>query len=418
MKAAFAEPAFLDTLKKRHRDGNIWKNGFLAAAVVGIVLLFVLAASIINDGFGYVVIVNEADPSSLSLDGVSVDKLSAENLRIVLADRLPPRRLRALEREKPLAELNRDALYEIAVSEIIKPHVTKSYPLGESLFAKKAIIEEISRDFPDGILEFRSWVSAKFLFRGQSGDPMLAGVRTAVIGSLLTILITLVVAFPLGVGAAIWLEEYARDTWLNQVIRVNIYNLAGVPSIIYGMLGLAVFVRYLEPLSSGSMFGLSSGGDSVNGRTILSAGLTLALLILPVIIINAQEALRAVPQTLRQSGLALGATKWQTIYHHVLPACMDRILTGTVLAVSRALGETAPLIVVGASTFLTQDPTSIFSKFTTLPIQIYQWTSRPQGEFHNLAAGAIIVLLALMLSLNAFAVIARNRMRTGKKAGL
>ncbi len=418
MKTTFPEPAFVDTLKKRHRNGKLWKNGFMASAVIGIVLLFILAASIINDGFGYVVIVNEVEPLSLSLDGVAVDRLSAESLRVVLTGQLPPRRLRALEREKPLADLDRDALYEIAVSEIIKPHVTKSYTLGDSLFAKKAILEEIKTEFPDGILEFRSWVSAKFLMRGQSGDPMLAGVRTAVIGSLLTILLTLVVAFPLGVGAAIWLEEYAGDNWLNQVIRVNIYNLAGVPSIIYGMLGLAVFVRFLEPITSGAMFGMSSGGESLNGRTILSAGLTLAILILPVIIINAQEALRAVPQTLRHSGLALGATKWQTIRHHVLPACMDRILTGTVLAVSRALGETAPLIVVGASTFLTHDPTSVFSKFTTLPIQIYQWTSRPQGEFHNLAAGAIIVLLALMLSLNAFAVIARNRMRKEKKASL
>jgi len=196
---------------------------------------------------------------------------------------------------------------------------------------------------------------------------------------------------------------------------VNIYNLAGVPSIIYGMLGLAIFVRALEPVTSGAAFGAAADPTGANGRTILSAGLTLALLVLPVIIINAQEAFRAVPRTLRESGYAVGATKWQVVWHHVLPAAFDRVLTGTIVAVSRAIGETAPLVVVGASTFLTQDPTSVFSKFTTLPIQIYQWTARPQEDFHNIAAAAILVLLVLMLSLNAFAIILRNRLRAKKR---
>ena len=160
------------------------------------------------------------------------------------------------------------------------------------------------------------------------------------------------------------------------------------------------------------MTGPDTAGD---GRTILSAGLTLALLILPTIIINAQEAIRAVPRTLRESGYALGATKWQVISSHVLPASMDRILTGTVLAISRGIGETAPLVLVGASTFLTKDPTSIFSKFTTLPIQIYQWTSRPQAEFRNIAAAAIVILVILLLSLNAGAIILRNKYRSERR---
>ncbi len=306
---------------------------------------------------------------------------------------------------------------EIVLTEIVKPRVAATYSLFRSLLDRRAILEEQAEANPDGILVFRSWVSWRFLSTSQTARPMTTGVLTAVKGSVLTILITVLVAFPVGIAAAVWLEEYARDNRFNRLVQVNIYNLAGVPSIIYGMLGLAIFVRALEPLSSGSMFGVSAAGEVANGRTVLSAGLPLALLILPVIIINGQEALRAIPGSLRQSSLAVGATKWQTVRDHVLPAAFDRILTGTVLAVSRAIGETAPLVVVGASTFLTQDPSGPFSKFTTLPMQIYQWTSRPQPEFRHIAAAAIVVLLVLMLSLNAFAIITRNRLRKQKRFG-
>ncbi|MGQ9666379.1 MAG: PstA family ABC transporter permease, partial [Anaerolineae bacterium] len=166
----------------------------------------------------------------------------------------------------------------------------------------------------------------------------------------------------------------------------------------------------MEPITSGIWFGAAEPATA-NGRTVLSAGLTLGLLVLPMIIINAQEAIRAVPNSLRQASYGLGATKWQTIWHHVLPNALPGILTGAILSISRAIGETAPLVVVGASTFITVDPSSPFSKFTTLPIQIYQWTSRPQDEFRNLAAAASIVLLILLLSLNASAVLLRQRAR-------
>jgi phosphate transport system permease protein len=219
------------------------------------------------------------------------------------------------------------------------------------------------------------------------------------------ILITMLVAVPVGVGAAIYLEEYASDTPLNRVIQANINNLAGVPSIIYGILGLAIFVRALEPLTSGALFGITGQ----NGRTILSASLTMALLILPVIIISSQEAIRAVPNSLRLGSYGLGATKWQTIWHHVLPVAFPSILTGLILSMSRAIGETAPLIVIGASTFIVTDPDGPFSSFTVLPIQIYNWTSRPQDEFRDIAAAAIITLLVLLLTLNSVAVILRNR---------
>jgi phosphate transport system permease protein len=173
-------------------------------------------------------------------------------------------------------------------------------------------------------------------------------------------------------------------------------------------LGLAIFVRTLEPLTSGKIFGLVDP-TTANGRTVLSGGLTLGLLVLPIIIINAQEAIRAVPRSLRNASFGVGATKWQTVWSHVLPTAIPGILTGTILAVSRAIGETAPLVVVGASTAISFDPNSPFSKFTTLPMQIYQWTSRPQDEFRSLAAAAILVLLVLLLSLNASAVLLRNR---------
>jgi phosphate transport system permease protein len=239
--------------------------------------------------------------------------------------------------------------------------------------------------------------------------PELAGVRTAILGSLWLMLITVLFAFPVGVGAAIYLEEFARPNRLNRLIQTNINNLAGVPSIIYGMLGLAILVRTLEPITSGSLFLGEGGSVSENGRTILAGGLTLGLLILPVVIISSQEALRAVPNSLRAAGLALGATKWQTIRKHILPLAMPGVLTGSILAMARALGETAPLVVVGASTFITVDPSGPFAKFTALPIQIFQWTSRPQEEFQRIAAAAILVLLVLLLTLNATAVILRNR---------
>jgi phosphate transport system permease protein len=168
-------------------------------------------------------------------------------------------------------------------------------------------------------------------------------------------MITILFAFPIGVLAAVYLEEYATDNWLNRLIKTNINNLAGVPSIIYGLLGLAIFVRALEAFTSGKIFGVLEDPTSANGRTILSAGLTLGLLILPLLIINAQEAIRAVPVSLRQASFGLGATKWQTVWHHVLPNAISGILTGTILSISRAVGETAPLVVVGASTFINLD---------------------------------------------------------------
>ena len=309
-----------------------------------------------------------------------------------------------------MAERSREEVYALVWEDVVEPEISQTWSLFDSLFRQAAVRAEAAQEHPNATLIFSSWVNNQFLTSPQSSDPLKAGVRTAILGSLWTIAITILVAFPLGVGAAIYLEEYAIDNWINRLIETNITNLAGVPSIIYGMLGLAIFVRLLEPLTSGALFGLSDA-TTANGRTILSAGLTLALLVLPLIIINGREAIRAVPNSLRQASYGVGATKWQTVWHHVLPNAIPGILTGTILAISRAIGETAPLVVVGAATYITFDPNGPFSKFTTLPIQIYQWTARPQAEFRSLAAAAILVLLVMLLSLNAFAIVLRNRYR-------
>lgn len=307
-----------------------------------------------------------------------------------------------------LSARSQENIYDLVVQEIVAPDVVAAWSLVDSIFARSEIEAEAASEYPNADLSFRSWLTANFISSPQSSTPEFAGVRTAIFGSLWVVAITILFSFPIGVGAAIYLEEYAGDNFINRTIQTNINNLAGVPSIIYGMLGLAIFVRSLEPFTSGAMFGVGDA-TTANGRTILSAGLTLGLLILPVIIIAAQEAIRAVPNSLRQAGMALGATKWQTIWAHVLPSALPGILTGTILAVSRAIGETAPLVVVGASTLIFVDPDGPFSKFTTLPIQIYQWTARPQAEFRNIAAAAILVLLVLLISLNASAILLRNR---------
>jgi phosphate transport system permease protein len=315
---------------------------------------------------------------------------------------------RRLESDQPFETRSRQNVYDLVIERVVEPKVVQQWTLVESIFHRGQVMAAAREAHPNAELRFESWIDSKFVLSPQSADATRAGVRTAILGSLWTVLIAFLFAFPIGVGAAIYLEEYASDTWLNRIIQVNINNLAGVPSIIYGMLGLAIFVRALEQLTSGAVFG-AVADSTANGRTILSAGLTLGLLILPVIIINAQEAIKAVSSALRQASYGLGATRWQTVWHHVLPNALPGILTGTILSVSRAIGETAPLVVVGASTFITVDPAGPFSKFTTLPIQIFQWTSRPQDVFRNIAAAAILVLLALLLSLNATAVVLRNR---------
>jgi len=236
------------------------------------------------------------------------------------------------------------------------------------------------------------WLSLDLLTNTPSRKPEEAGLRPALLGTLWVIGLTALFAFPVGVGAAVYLEEYAPNNRWTRLLKTNIANLAGIPSIVYGLLGLGVFVSLLAL-----------------GRTVISGALTMALLILPVIIIASQEAIRAVPPSLRQAAFALGATRWQVARDHVIPAAMPGILTGIILSISRAMGETAPLLVAGAAAYVTFNPTGLTSKYTALPMQIYEWARRPQQDFQDLAAAAIIVLLVLLLLLNATAIYLRQR---------
>lgn len=391
-------------ISARYQKAKTWQRIFFFATSFALVALIILILSIINRAFGYVAIDNKVDPATLA--DRPLEELSKEELITILNQNLSKARIRQIERDTPLINQSYEEVYALVIERIVDPKIVATWNLYESLFQQNKIKAEIAEKYPNARLQFRSWLNLRFLTASMSTRPELAGIRIALLGSIYLILITIIVAFPIGIGAAIYLEEYARsDTWFHRLIQTNISNLAGVPSIIYGILGLAIFVRALAPLTSGSIFGMS---DS-NGRTILSAGLTMALLILPIIIINAQEAIRAVPGSLRQASYGLGATRWQTIWHHVLPSALPGILTGTILAISRAIGETAPLIVVGAVTFITTAPSGPFSRFTALPIQIFNWTTRPQDQFRNLAAAAILVLIATLLTLNSLAIILRNR---------
>jgi phosphate transport system permease protein len=399
---------FSTELPKRHRIGRVWLSIFQFSTLVGIIALTVLIINVTNSSSGYVAFETSKNPDAIT-GGVPIETLSHQDLLNILQENLSANRYRTINNEKPITERSIADLRELVVSEVIKPKVVKTWSLSESIFRKSDIEQEVVSDFPDAYLQFRLWLTGNFIVSPQSSNPLIAGIRTAILGSIWIIFITIIVALPIGVGAAIYLEEYARpDRWINRMIQTNINNLAAVPSIIYGILGLTIFVRVLEPITSGSLFGFTDPGTT-NGRTILSGGLTLAILVLPLIIINAQEAIRAVPNSLRHASYGVGATKWQTIWSHVLPNAIPGILTGAVLALSRAFGETAPLLVVGVSTYITQNPTGFFSKFTTLPAQIYQWTARPQAEWRNIAAAAIIVLLVLLLLLNSVAILLRNK---------
>jgi phosphate transport system permease protein len=278
-----------------------------------------------------------------------------------------------------------------------------------------------------------TWLSWSFFANYDSRHPQEAGVLAGLWGSAWLVALAALFAVPVGIGAAIFLEEYAKEGWLRTVLEVNLSNLAGVPSIVYGILGMAVFVKMLGIFGNRpKVFELTLPFATLTvplpfGRTIIAGALTLALLVLPIVIVASREALRAVPLSIRQASYALGATHWQTIRHQVLPAAMPGILTGVILSISRAIGETAPLLMVGAAVYVASSPGGIetpldvfrnpqgllqapFDSFTALPVQIFNWVSRPEAEYRHVAAAAIIVLLALLQVFNVAASVARSRM--------
>ena len=579
------ETEFFQHLQARRRRGKLGRIFNLVSVGVAGLALIALFFNVANEAFGTVGVVNAIEPETLT-DGRPLEALNNEELALILAEHVGGR-LRVLIRDTiskvpatdftkvTVAEIvddpdvdpaiagellksvsheaqagllaryaDNNTLRRLVLDEVVEQHVIASFTLAETIFNFDKIKAEIKGPILDSykkkerleeayvrVIRFYSWLDPEFITTPMSSTPALAGVRTALTGSIGLMAVVVLVALPIGVGTAIYLEEYVQHGIINRLIETNIRNLAGVPSIIYGMLGLAIFVRALAPFSSGLIFHYNFDVPSVetvveriapifddrlrfdgsaiisdsamidgpvaelvvetflhfgtptltmqgnsdiheisnalakaldisvdvapvaanqpydieiradhfridvdndagipdevydqlmaslvrinsfapNGRTLVSAGLTLVLLILPIIVINAQEAIRAVPYTIREASYGLGATRWQTIWRQVLPAALPGIMTGMILSVSRAVGETAPLIVVGAATFLLTDPTSPFSQFTAMPIQIYQWTARPQGQYGDIAAAAIIVLLSLLLTMNAAAIILRNR---------
>jgi ABC-type phosphate transport system permease subunit len=553
-------------IERRGRRGRRWARAFFISNFIGLAVLVVLILHVLNSSFGLALTRNQVEPETLSdrplselstaeLGEVLVEALG-NRVRVVVRDRFsrvapteftttpvetvfdgllyPEEYAAGLITDMPLEvfgqiladNTGQGDLIDIVNSEVVRPTVTNSWTFLQSILDRPAI-EAIAAENPTDELAFRSWINFDFITSSVSSSATTTGLRTAILGSFFIMLVTIPVSLIVGVSAAIYLEEYAGDHWFNRVIEINIRTLAGIPSVIYGMLGLAVFAQALSVLTGGYLLGQNlpdqnelqvagyirevlgepalSGQDAqllvediggsssetaaialmieqmpseqlseqelanlirafyslrrpqwfslsdfstpsdarvselisgaletdklsdeqltllsermrtygtfnINGRTVISAGLTLALLILPVIIVSSQEAVRAVPDSIREASYGLGATKWQTVSRQVLPVALPSVLTGVILAVSRAVGETAPLLVVGASTFIGIDPNGLFSKFTVVPIQIYQWTSRPEQEFRNVAAAAIIILLIVMLSMNAIAIYARNRL--------
>lgn len=239
------------------------------------------------------------------------------------------------------------------------------------------------------------WLSLHLLTDYPSRHPEQAGLKAAIFGTIWIMGLTAAFTIPIGVSAAVYLEEYAPKNWLTTVLEINISNLAGVPSIVYGLLGLGLFVQLMAL-----------------GKTVIAGAMTLTLLVLPIVILASREAIRAVPNTYREAAYALGADQWQVIRGVVLPAASPGILTGTILAMSRAIGEAAPIVVISGLVYLTFVPSGPLDRFTALPLQIFNWASRPQEDFRDLAAAGIIVLLVVLLSMNAVSIVLRNRFQT------
>jgi phosphate transport system permease protein len=423
-------------VQRRNARAAFMQRLYFGSLLVAIVVLVMLLANILNQSFGLVAQHYSADPDTLAAKPLA--ELTAPEMAEVLLQNVPrrmlvimrdnlytgvaeaftstafgdmgltvpdelaavtPRDLPEDDRNKAFAtvlgmNLGTEQLTALIDSEIVKTEIDKGWPLHESLFNRPAIEAELADKYPDSELVFKSWLSPRFITSPLSAKPVETGIRQAVLGTIWLLGLTVLISFPLGVGAALYLEEYAADNAFNRMIETNIRNLAGVPSIIYGMLGLTIFVRSLEGLTG--------------GRSVLAGALTMSLLILPIIIINAREALRAVPSTIREASYGLGATQWQTISRQVFPSALPGMLTGTILGLSRAIGETAPLFGI-ATTFINTDPTNPLARFTVLPMQIYTWTGQPSELFRFNASAAIIMLLVLLLGMNSIAIILRNR---------
>lgn len=284
--------------------------------------------------------------------------------------------------------LNRKKIQENMASRFLKDRIYKCLFYIAILFSVVILFILLFQIFEKGI----SYLSIDFFTNFASRNPREAGIVAALSGTILFMSIVIPVSFIFGVGTALYLEHYAKESIFKKLIELNNQTLAGVPSVVFGLLGLTIFVYALHL-----------------GERIIAAALTMSLLVLPTVVVASQEAIRTVPSSLLEASYGLGATKWQTMYHIVLPVALPGIVTGCTLAVSRAIGEAAPLLVIGALAFANYVPFSIFDRFTVLPIQIFNWMSRPQEEFQHVAAAGMIVLLGLLLFINIFVLWLRNR---------
>ena len=442
----------LNNLRVRKRLQALWYGIQLLSVALVVGTLLILLLTLVNQTFGSIAVEYQRDPETLT-DGQEITSLANEDLawlvheyapgglRVVIRDNLSsvennvftqtslsealrgntlPAHVMNLTINEATPEdwvsivslnLSSNQLQSLVWEKVVGRTIVESWVLWDAVFNFNTIQQQVAQEYPNAQLtRYHSWINSTFLNNPMSSEPIEAGIFTAIQGSLWVILLTAIFSLGLGIPAGIYLEELApRNTGvigtINLVLEMNIRILAGVPSIIYGLLGLSIFVRLLSFLTSGQVFGVSAE----NGRTILSASLTLALLILPIIIVNTREAIRTVPDRYRLASKALGASKVQTTRSVVIPSAIPGIMTGTILGISRAFGETAPLVVVGASTFILTSPEGPFSKFTVLPIQIFNWTSRPQHEFTHLAGAGGLVLIALIVTINLAAIVVRNR---------
>jgi phosphate transport system permease protein len=439
--------AFINGLRGRHTVARAWQTFYFFSNIFALGILVLLLLYIADGVFGYIAVEYKTQPSELSEKSLS--DLTETELVTIVQEKVPAQLVKVLLRDtlsqvpntdftkKPMSEVLAGKVYDPAIADtllndltqeqlakilgdnlsqgelltaieelVLQPQIKENWRLFESIFNASAIQEQVKTELPNAELSFHSWLNGGFLTNKINENPFATGISQAIFGTLIVVGIAVLLAFPLGVGAAIYLEEYTSDNWINKFIETNIRNLAGVPSIIYGMLGLFIFVRVLEPLTSGAIFGVVG----TNGRTLMSGGLTLGLVILPVIIINAREAIRAVPPSLREASFGLGGTKWQTVSQIVFPQAFPGILTGVILGISRAIGETAPLIVsMGAVTFISSDVTTAFQRAPVIPLIIYGWTSDSDPLVQSLAPAAILTLLIMLLLINSVAIVLRNR---------
>ena len=378
-------PFFDPTLTRRHIQDKLFKSISLSALIFSMVFLVIFFSDIVIKGLPSFKQTYVQVPMTYNAESVadSVYAVSVENEFLVS---------RAWFRDMPLYVKSHPEVMNKTINEwvLADDEVDQYLKIHQNTLAdgEKVIVDQLIKE---GKIEQR--FNTIFLTTGDSKIPENSGFFSSVVGSILTIIVCMAVAFPIGVMTAIYLEEFARDSKISQIIEININNLAAVPSILFGLLGLAVFINFFGFPRSSALVG----------------GLTLALMTFPVIIVSARTALRGVPASVRQAAFGLGLTKWQVVKDHVLPLGMPGILTGSIIGMARALGETAPLIIVGMIAFIPGAPSSFTEAATVMPAQIFTWAGMPEGAYVERVSGAIIILLGVLLSMNAAAIYFRKK---------